>query len=125
MSKPPRTRLFSQAHDAISFPPGVVLFTAGDPGDYMYVVKTGEVDLIIGDEVVETAVAGTIFGELALVDSETRICTAITRTDCELVKIDEKRFTFMLQQTPYFAIEVMHTLADRLRRMDQRLISNA
>ncbi len=43
----------------------------------------------------------------------------VARTDCKLVPIDQKRFQFLVQQTPYFAIEVMRVLVERLRRADR------
>jgi CRP-like cAMP-binding protein len=45
-----------------------------------------------------------------------RSALAIARIDCRLVPIDEKRFTFLVQQTPYFSIQVMRVIAERLRR---------
>jgi CRP-like cAMP-binding protein len=54
-----------------------------------------------------------------------RSSTAVTRTDAELVKVDRKAFTFMVQERPFFALEVMRTLADRLRRMNERFLTTA
>lgn len=125
MATSPRSRLFTHSDDAVSFPQGTVLFRAGDPGDYMYILKTGEVDLLVDDAVVETAREGAIFGEFALPDGEQRSSTAIARTAVELVRIDGRRFEFLVQQTPYFAVEVMRTLAARLRQMNERFLSKA
>lgn len=60
-----------------------------------------------------------IFGELSLIDQETRIASAIARTDCMVQVIDKLRFLFLVQETPLFAIRVMKVLADRLRRVDR------
>jgi CRP/FNR family transcriptional regulator, cyclic AMP receptor protein len=59
--------------------------------------------------------ADDIFGEMALIDSEPRSATAVAITDVELVPITEKQFLFLVGQTPYFALKVMRTLAQRLR----------
>jgi CRP-like cAMP-binding protein len=59
--------------------------------------------------------ADSIFGEMALIDSEPRRATAVAITDVELVPISEKQFLFLVSQTPYFALKVMRTLAQRLR----------
>lgn len=53
---------------------------------------------------------------MALIDASTRSATAVARSDRELIPVDEKPFTFLVQQTPFFAIHVMRVLADRLRQ---------
>ncbi len=63
---------------------------------------------------------GAIFGEMVLVDNSPRSATAIARTDCRVVPISEKRFQFLIQETPYFAIQVMQIMATRLRRMNEQ-----
>jgi len=60
-------------------------------------------------------------GEMALIDSSARSATAVARTDCELIPVDDKRFMFLVQQTPFFAIHVMRVLADRLRKTNALL----
>lgn len=108
--------LFRHATDFESFPAGKVIFKAGEPGDVMYVVKEGEVDIMIGDKVIATEGPGAIFGEMALIDAKPRSATAIAKSDCQLVPIDKKRFTFLVQQHPYFSLHVMKLMADRLRK---------
>lgn len=103
------------------FPPatfnaGDVIFAAGDKGDKMYVVRIGEVEIERDGKLVETLSAGGIFGEMALIDGSPRAATARAKTACEVAPITEKTFLFLVHETPYFAIAVMRTLADRLRR---------
>jgi CRP-like cAMP-binding protein len=66
--------------------------------------------------VVETIGPEGFFGELALIDQSPRSATAVARTDCKLVGLDERRFIFMVDEMPFFAIRVMKVMADRLRR---------
>lgn len=84
----------------------------------MFVVKEGEVDILLGNRVVETVGPDGIFGEMAMVDGQARTASAVARTDCKLVPIDQRRFQFLVRQTPFFAIEVMRVLVERLRRTD-------
>jgi CRP-like cAMP-binding protein len=98
------------------FAAGDVIFKEGDAGDVMYCVLAGEVEIAIGERVVELVEAGSILGELALIDRCTRSATATAKTDCTLAVISQRRFTALIQQTPFFAIQVMSVLADRLRR---------
>ena len=90
----------------------------------MYVVQKGEVELKVGGEVVETVGIDEFFGEMALIDSGARSATAVAKTDCSLLPINEKRFLYMVEETPFFAITVMRVLSQRLRRRNA-LISPA
>jgi CRP-like cAMP-binding protein len=108
--------LFRNADDLKVFPAGTVIFREGEPGDMMYVVADGEVEISVHNHVVETAGVGGIVGEMALIDNKPRSATVIAKTDCKLAPVDQKRFSFLIQQTPFFAIEVMQVMADRLRR---------
>jgi CRP/FNR family transcriptional regulator, cyclic AMP receptor protein len=103
------------------FPParfasGDIIFAEGDKGDKMYVVRAGEVEIERDGKVVETLSSGGIFGEMALIDGSPRAATARAKTACEVAPITEKSFLFLVHETPFFAIAVMRTLAERLRR---------
>ncbi len=111
--------MFRNQSNVLIFAAGETIFDQGDPRDFMFVVKTGEVEIRLGHRVVEVVGPGGIFGEMAMIDGHERTATTVARTDCALVTIDQKRFQFMVQQTPCFAIEVMRVLAGRLRRTNQ------
>ena len=109
------------AGDFETFAAGQPIFTEGQPGNVMYIVKDGEVDLSVHGKIVETLGPGGILGEMALLDRKPRSATAVARTDCQLVPINEGRFQFLVQQTPYFSLEVIRVLAHRLRHMDEEI----
>jgi CRP/FNR family transcriptional regulator, cyclic AMP receptor protein len=98
------------------FEPGEVIFSEGDKGDRMYVVRSGEIEVERDGKIVETLSGGGIFGEMALIDGSPRAATARAKTACEVAPITEKTFLFLVHETPFFAIAVMRSLADRLRR---------
>ena len=114
-------QFFQNARDFRPFTAGEVIFEEGQPGNVMYVVKEGRVDITIRDKHVETVEAGGIFGEMALIDKTTRSATATAKSPCKLIPINEERFKFLIQQTPMFSLHVMRVLAYRLRRADVRL----
>ena len=101
------------------FAAGEVIFTEGDKGDAMYVVRSGEVAIEHHGYTMETLGGGGIFGEMALIDGSPRSATVRAKTDCEVVSITEKTFLFLVHETPYFAIAVMRALAGRLRHMNE------
>lgn len=110
-------QLFKDSDTALTFADGSRIFSEGDaPGGLMYVVVEGEVDIIVNGALVDTIGAGTCLGEVGLVDKGPRTATAVARGDCRLEPIDARRFQFMVQQTPYFALEMLETLAARLRK---------
>jgi CRP-like cAMP-binding protein len=108
--------IFEKETTVATYAAGSVIFKEGETRKSMYVVKTGEVDLLVCGELVETVAEDGFFGEMALIDQEPRSATAVAKTDCSLIAINEKQFLFMVQETPFFAIMVMRTLAGRLRK---------
>jgi CRP-like cAMP-binding protein len=112
--------LFRNSTEFETFAAGAIIFDEGDPGHQMYAVKDGSVDIVVRGKVVETVEAGGIFGEMALIDTGARSAKAVARTECQLVAIGEKRFNFLVQQTPEFALQVIKIMAGRLRRADSR-----
>jgi CRP/FNR family cyclic AMP-dependent transcriptional regulator len=114
--------LFRNADQVEAFAAGRHIFEEGEEGGgRMYGVKAGEVEILVRGAVVEVVGPGGIFGEMSLIDSSRRSATAIAKTDCVVVPVDAKRFNFLVQQTPLFALQVMRIMADRLRRMDARI----
>jgi CRP-like cAMP-binding protein len=108
--------LFKYVKDTVSFPAGHVIYHEDDPGTTAYVVLEGEVDVSHDGKYVETVGPGGLLGELALVDNKPHSTTCTAKTDVRLAPIDQQRFIFMVQETPYFALEVMKVMADRLRK---------
>jgi CRP-like cAMP-binding protein len=116
--------IFKNAKDAKDYAAGTTVFAQGDPSDVMYVVLEGELDLQHGGQTLETASAGAIVGEMALIEKNVpRSATVIAKTDCRLAPIDEKRFGWMVAHTPSFALHVMRVLVGRLRRTTERATS--
>jgi CRP-like cAMP-binding protein len=113
--------IFQKQPDPQVFSAGQVIFEEGQPGNYMYGIVEGAVDLFINGKVVETIEAGGLFGTGVLIGVYKRSYTAIAKTDCQLAYIDEKRFLFAVQETPMFALNVMRSYAERLSRL-QRLV---
>ncbi len=103
----------------VQFKPGDIIFKEGDPGDLMYIVKKGEVELYISNQLVETVGKDGFFGEMALIDSQGRSAKAVAKTDVELSPLTEKQFIFMVQQTPFFSLRVLRTMVQRIRAMDR------
>jgi CRP-like cAMP-binding protein len=117
----PSLSLFDNDPHVAAFPRGHRFFDAGDDGDAMYVVIEGEVELSLAGKRLEVVGNGGFFGEMALLDHKARSATATARTDVRAVQIDQRRFLYLIQNTPFFAIEVMTVMSDRLRHADEMI----
>lgn len=113
--------IFQRQPDPKTFSAGQVIFEEGQPGDFMYGIVEGEVDLSVNGKIVETIKAGEVFGTGALVGIGSRTYSAIAKTDCKLAFLDKQRFLFAVQETPLFALEVMKSYSDRLSRVGHQL----
>jgi CRP/FNR family transcriptional regulator, cyclic AMP receptor protein len=97
------------------FKAGDVIFKEGDPAEEFFVIKTGSVEIRLGNRLLATLPERSIFGEMALIDHGPRSATAVAATDATIVPVGEKQFLFLVSRTPYFALNVMRVLVTRLR----------
>jgi len=104
---------------------GQIIIAAGTKGQTMYIVVDGDVEIRVGDTLLETAGPGSIFGEMALIDDDPRSATVVAKTDCRVVELDRRRFEFMVSETPYFALAVMRVMADRLRNTNTKIAASS
>ena len=117
-----RITILQNSRDAIDIGPGQVLFTEGDTAEQMYVVLDGEIEVSVNGTVVGTAGPGEALGEMALIDDTTRSATAVAKTGARVVPIDQRRFLFMVTETPNFALQLLGIMADRLRANNDKLV---
>ena len=103
------------------FKAGDIIFRCGDPAHELFIVQSSEVEIRLGNRVLETLPQYSIFGEMALIDSAPRSATAIACSDAKLVPVSEKQFLFLISNTPYFALNVMRVMARRLRAANTAL----
>ena len=87
----------------------------------MYLLIEGEVGLMIRDRFFGVVKKGEIFGELGVIGALPRSATAMARTDCRLLSLDEKQFHAALQKTPEFALMLMSIMVQRLRQSIAKL----
>jgi len=113
---------FTNHHEFRIFAAGETIFNEGDRSkSKMYAVKSGAVDIVHKGRVLETVQPGYFFGEMSLVDSSPRSAQAIARSDCQIVEVDKYHFLYLTHEAPMFALQVMHIMADRIRRLNDSL----
>lgn len=99
---------------------GEMLFEAGDPGDCIYVIRSGEVEIYIRDTtgrriVLENAGVGKFVGELSLLDGGPRTASVIVTEDLEALKIDREDLNQLFSAHPAAAMDFLAAMGKRLR----------
>jgi len=112
--------IFKHASDTLALRPGDVLFREGEPGDVMFAVIEGQIELTRAGTVIDVVGPGGIIGELALIDSAPRSAAATARGSARVASVDHNRFTYLVQEHPTFALQVMKVMAERLRATNDR-----
>jgi len=99
---------------------GETVFSEGDAGDLMYIVIKGRVELRAPGGAAIKVEEGEPFGEMALIDKRPRSASAVALVDTELAGINQGTFLVLVQDTPYFALEMMQALSERVRIANAR-----
>jgi CRP/FNR family cyclic AMP-dependent transcriptional regulator len=118
-----RERL-AAAVDLRTLAAGEVLFQAGTPGESLYIVRSGEIELFVRDNagqkiVLTIARPGEIFGELALLDRGPRTATALALGDTELLELDREDLLLLFQKTPAAALRLLAGMGQMTRKADE------
>ena len=115
-------RMFAQRVGAsVTYSAGSVVFNKDDPGSCMYIVQSGVIEMVIGDKVIEICGPNEAIGFMSMIDGAPRSSTARVKEACELSLIDQRKFRFMVDEVPNFALYIMGTMARRIRGMSQAM----
>ena len=106
-----------------------LVFNEGDVGDEMYIVASGEVEIMINlDSDAPLSLTkvepGSYFGEMSILDNEPRSAAAITTKESRLLVLKGEQLKELVYVMPEIAFTIFKVLSERLRRSDQRLREN-
>jgi len=112
--------------DDMTVPAGQTLFQAGDPGDSLFIVREGQIELFIKDTagqkiVLHTAEPGDMFGELAMLDAGSRTASALALTQTELLVLDRDDLILLFKRIPDAALHMLASLTALTRKADELL----
>jgi CRP/FNR family transcriptional regulator, cyclic AMP receptor protein len=112
--------------DTLSVKAGDTLFKVNDPGDSLYVVRSGEVEIFFKNDtgeriVLEVAGRGDFFGELALFDGGPRSASVIATEDTEVFRLSHSHLEDFIHAQPGAAMAILAAMARRLRVSADRL----
>ncbi len=99
---------------------GTVIFEEAEPGDCMYIIFSGQIQIHKGKTTLAVLNEKEVFGELSLLDAETRSATATAQTDCILFKIDQEPFYELIDTRPEVARGFIKILCNRLRQLNEK-----
>ena len=105
---------------------GEVIFRAGDLGDALYIVKTGEIELFVKDTtgqkiVLTVAEKNDLFGELSMLDARPRSATSQALVDSELFMLDRDDLLLLFKKQPDSALNMLAAMSGMLRKVDRLL----
>src|SRR5947209_2169718 len=125
VSEDDRARL-AEFIDIVPLAAGETLFKTGEPGESLYIVRSGEIELFIKDtagQKIALAVAGVgeVFGELALLDRGPRTATAVALDDTQLLELDRDDLLLLFQKSPNAALRLLAAMSHMTRKADELL----
>jgi uncharacterized membrane protein len=112
--------------DRVEIPKGQLIFSYGDPGESLFVIRKGEVEIFFKDDtgsriVLETGKAGAFFGELSLLDGGPRTASALVTSDLEALRLDRAGLDEFLRKHPAAALDLLGAMGRRLRTTAEKL----
>ena len=99
---------------------GTEIFKEGETGDCMYIIQQGNIKIHKGNTTLAILKEKEVFGELSLLDADTRSASATADTDCLLYKIDQEPFYELMDERPEVAKGFIKILCQRLRTMNEK-----
>lgn len=119
-------RELAEVVDLIKLADGETLFRAGDPGESLFLVRAGEVELYVRDNagqkiILDITRPGDFFGEIALLDAGARTASAVALTDTELIELDRDDLLLLFQRKPDAALSMLAAMGRMTRKADELL----
>ncbi len=104
---------------------GEILFFQSDPSESAYIVRTGNISIILNSSdgremVINEMHSGDLFGELGILTKKSRSTSAIARTKSELLIIPRQVFLNVIEKEPQLAMRMLEMTAQRLQMSGKR-----
>ena len=110
--------------DLLRYAAGETIFNFGDPGNALFIIRSGEVEIFLRNDegekiILETSRPGDVFGEVAMLDNGPRTAWVAAVSDVEVFRLDRAHFVDYIRQYPPAALNLLSVAARRLRRSDE------
>jgi uncharacterized membrane protein len=112
--------------DLVHFDKGATIFSFGDVGDTLYIVRDGTVQVFVENYeglkiILGENTRGDIFGEISLLDGGPRTATAVATEDAELFALERQDLLNLITKHPHAAMDLLTVVGRRLRATDELL----
>jgi CRP/FNR family cyclic AMP-dependent transcriptional regulator len=112
--------------DVVQVPANQLVFNYNDPGDSLYIIRAGAVEIFVTDDtgkriVLETSGVGDYFGEISLLDSGPRTAAVVATEDLEALRLDRPDLEQFLNRYPSAALDMLAVMGRRLRASAEQL----
>ncbi|MCX8110614.1 MAG: Crp/Fnr family transcriptional regulator [Syntrophorhabdaceae bacterium] len=119
-------KLISRIATIKSIPKGYVVFQEGEKGDALYIIIKGKVKVSLYDDegreyILDIIGKDGFFGELSILDDLPRSANIVTTEDCEFIILKRDDFIKLLMENPAITVNILKTMAARLRAADERI----
>lgn len=109
-----------------TYPKNAVVLTEGEMGDSLYVIQSGKVKVVIGDEegreiILKILGPGDFFGEMSMIDKQPRSASVTTNEPSTFLVLTHSGFEHVIERAPRIANVVMRILAQRVREADRKI----
>jgi len=113
--------LLAERLDVVTAPTGTILFSHGDPGGTLYVVRSGEVELFFKNDTgeritLETVGPGQFFGDISLLDGGARTSSALVKEQLVALEVDRGDLEALISVSPAAALHILAATGERMRR---------
>ncbi len=106
---------------------GDVIINEDDPGNEMFIIKTGSVDVVKGrgdkKVILTTLKRGDFFGEMSIMEDLLRSATVIAREETHLIILNSGNFLLKIRKDPTFAFSIMQKMSNRIRVLSEKIMS--
>jgi len=115
-------RMFARnAGTNVIYQPGSLVFKEGDAGNHVYVIQSGVIEIVAGGKVADVCGQNDALGFMTVIDGGVHTASASVKETAEVSIIDDRKFIFMIDEVPNFALFIMKAMAHRIRGMREAI----
>jgi len=110
----------AKSGDEVKLDAGTVIVDQGQTGREAFVIISGSATVKRNGKKVATLGAGSVVGELSLLDHGPRTATVVADTECTMLVISQRQFLAVIDAIPAISHKLLATLAGRIRELDRQ-----